>query len=129
MANIDFSSVVIEQQKDKYHHYRPTIDFVCHDLRNGIPYPGGSFDLIIAKACFDAILCGPSPVGYARRLVKEIVRCLAPSHGIFFLVSSGNPDSRLLFLEHRNDLYHYWNSVRHVSVPRGVDYHKSKGVK
>mmetsp|Transcript_28781 Transcript_28781/g.79034 ORF Transcript_28781/g.79034 Transcript_28781/m.79034 type:complete len:291 (+) Transcript_28781:356-1228(+) len=129
MVGIDFSSVVIEQQQDKYHHYSPKMEFVCHDLREGIPFPNESFDLIVAKATFDAILCGPSPHHAARRLVQEIVRCLAPGHGIFVLVSSASPDNRLLFLEHHNELYYYWNNVRHHAVNRGGLYKSKNGNK
>ena len=118
MVNIDFSSVVIEQQKEKYRHYSPKIEFICHDIREGLPFEDGSFDLIVSKASFDAILCSASPIGDARRTIQEVVRCLAPGHGIFVLVTSGNPDSRLLYLEHANQLYHYWDSVRHHAVQR-----------
>ncbi|KAL7559418.1 hypothetical protein ACA910_009979 [Epithemia clementina (nom. ined.)] len=118
MVNLDFSEVVIEQQKEKYRHFSPKMEFVGHDIREGLPFDDASFDLILAKATFDAILCGPTPVDYARRTIQEVVRCLAPGHGIFFLITSGNPDSRLVYLEHGNQLYHYWDSVRHHAVQR-----------
>ena len=118
MVNLDFSAVVIEQQQEKYRHFSPKMEYLCHDIREGLPFEDESFDLIISKASFDAILCGSSPIEYARRTIQEVVRCLAPGHGIFFLVTSGNPDSRLLYFEQSNDLYHYWDSVRHLAVQR-----------
>lgn len=118
MVNLDFSLVVIQQQQEKYRHLSPKVEFVCHDIRDGLPFDDASFDLIVAKASFDAILCGPSPMGHANRTIQEVARCLVPGHGIFFLVTSGNPDSRLVYLEHCNDLYHYWDSVRHHPVRR-----------
>lgn len=128
MTSLDFSDVVIDQQRERSRHVSPKMEFVCHDLTTGLPFPNESFDLIIAKATFDAILTGPTGPFRARHLVQEVVRCLAPGHGIFFMVTNGNPDSRLVHLEHQNELYYYWNNVRHQTVQNAGAY-RSKNVK
>ena len=118
ITNIDFSPVVVEQMKKKYctpefaARYSCTpMEFVCGDITKGLPFDDKSFDLIICKGTFDAILCSNGSVANAKTLVAECSRVLANGHGVLFLVSYGNPDSRVVFLEHENDLAFYWKEV------------------
>jgi hypothetical protein len=74
--------------------------------------------LIICKATLDAVLCSSGSVANAKRIVEESVRLLANGHGVFFLVSYANPDSRVVFLEHQNDLSYYWQEVSTHTVSR-----------
>ena len=115
MVNLDFSSVVIDQMKARYtgasNTIKPEMEFLCHDITTGLPFEDESFDLIICKGSFDAVLCSDGSVANIRRFVQESVRCLAPGHGVFFVVTHGNPDSRLVYLEHDNDINFYWDGV------------------
>lgn len=115
ITNVDFSSVVIEQMKTKYDEeflknfdHKPELDFVCTDITEGLPFEDKSFDLIICKGTFDAILCSDGSVANIKTVVSECSRVLATGHGILFLVSHGNVDSRIVFLEHDNDIKYYW---------------------
>ena len=122
MANLDFSNVVIEQMKERYNSaankVKPDMEFMCHDVTTGLPFPDESFDLIICKGSFDAVLCSAGSVANIRKLVQESVRCLVPGHGVFFVVSNGNPDNRLVHLEHENDINFYWDGVSCHTVER-----------
>ena len=125
ITNIDFSAVVIEQMKtrfgsdfcDKFHC--PQMEFVCADVAEGLPFDDESFDLVICKGTFDAILCSSGSVANAKRIVSECSRVLVKGHGIFFLVTHGNPDSRVVFLEHDNDVSYYWQEVTYHPVGTG----------
>ena len=81
VVNIDFSSVVIEQMKKKYKDYSDSMKFICADITKGIPFSDGSFDLIICKGTFDAILTSSGSVCSAKILVSECSRVLANGHG------------------------------------------------
>lgn len=122
MVNLDFSDVVIEQMKERYNTasnmISPDTDFICHDVTTGLPFPDEAFDLIICKGSFDAVLCSAGSVSNIRKLVQESVRCLVPGHGVFFVVSNGNPDNRLVYLEHENDINFYWDGVSCHNVDR-----------
>jgi SAM-dependent methyltransferase len=117
ITNVDFSSVAIEQMKEKYNQEFcarfecPKMDFVCADITKELPFEDKSFDLIVCKGTFDAILCGAGSVANATTVVAECSRVLANGHGVLFIVSYGNPDSRVVFLEHQNDLSFYWKEV------------------
>lgn len=127
IVNVDFSSVVIEQMKERYNdeYYEALksrvpvskMTFLCADITKHLPFEDESFDLIICKGAFDAVLCSPAARAEALNLVRECVRLLARGHGIFFLVTHGNPDSRIEYLEHEFSLGHYWF---------GVNIHQSK---
>lgn len=126
IVNVDFSGVVIKQMKDKYNRqfyenlygissrYTP-MEFICADITQYLPFHEGEFDLVICKGSFDAVLCSSKVC--MRRLVSEIHRVLAQEHGVFFLVTNGNPDNRLEYLEHNYNLYHYWQGVSVHTVP------------
>lgn len=125
ITNVDFSDVVIDQLKQKYTDafYRNFLGFspnhpmrfICADITQRLPFANESFDLIICKGAFDAVLNGPRTC--MRQVVAEIHRVLARSHGVFFLVTTGNPDNRIEYLEYRCELNHYWQGVSVHSVP------------
>eukprot|EP00980_Cylindrotheca_fusiformis_P013086 scaffold3281_cov129-Cylindrotheca_fusiformis.AAC.5 len=121
ITNVDFSSVVIDQMKTKYSKQSENLDFVCADITKGLPFEDKSFDLIICKGTFDAILTSAGSVINAKLVVSECNRVLANGHGVLFLVSHGNPDSRVVFLEHDNDLSYYWQEVSVHTVARRSD--------
>lgn len=118
IVNVDFSSAVIDQMKQKYsqHFYQhlsnkvaKPMEFVCADITQNLDFEDGSFDLIVCKGALDAVMC--SSKGDALHTVEQCHRLLAPGHGIFFLVTNGNPDNRLEYLEYENSLAHYWRGV------------------
>jgi ubiquinone/menaquinone biosynthesis C-methylase UbiE len=114
ITNIDFSSIVIEQMKKKHQD----MNFICHDITKGIPFDDKSFDLIVCKGTFDAVLTSSGSVANAKFLIAECSRVLSNGHGVFFLLSYGNPDSRVVFLERNNDLSYYWQEVSVHTVAR-----------
>jgi SAM-dependent methyltransferase len=125
ITNVDFSSVAIEQMKMKYCNTAftekydcPEMKFIRADISKGLPFDDKSFDLIICKGTFDAILCSAGSVASAKTVVAECSRVLVNGHGVLFLVSYGNPDSRVVFLEHENDLSFYWKEVSIHNVGR-----------
>jgi RAT1-interacting protein len=117
IVNVDFSKVVIDQMKKKYEgtNYGEiggrAMKFICADIVEGLPFQDNSFDLIICKGTLDAILCSTESTISAKKVISECSRVLANGHGCLFLVSYANPDSRVEFLEHDNDLSFYWKEV------------------
>jgi SAM-dependent methyltransferase len=116
ILNVDFSPSVIHQLQQAYPAVPQNgqgvgrLDFVCADITLPLDFlPSASFDLILCKGALDAVLC-QSRTG-ALSMIRECARLLAPGHGILVLVTSGNPDCRLEYLEHENSLSFYWRGV------------------
>jgi SAM-dependent methyltransferase len=125
ITNVDFSSVVIQQMQSRYgtHFYNQypraeSMDFICADITQTLPFEDASFDLIVCKGTLDAVLCSAGSKANALSMVRECHRLLAPGHGIFFLVTNGNPDNRIEYLEHQNQLNHYWRGVSVHILPK-----------
>eukprot|EP00934_Nitzschia_sp_Nitz4_P002010 Nitzschia sp. Nitz4//scaffold298_size22859//10037//12090//NITZ4_008530-RA/size22859-augustus-gene-0.4-mRNA-1//-1//CDS//3329546326//2010//frame0 len=132
MTSMDFSSVVIEQLKARYSEmgvasdcWSETTHFVCTDVTKGIPLKDKSVDLIVCKGTLDSILCSAGSSANARKVIQECHRVLADDHGVLFLVSHGNPDSRVVFLEHENDLSFYWKEVSVHKLNRPDDANRT----
>ncbi|KAL3911978.1 MAG: hypothetical protein SGILL_007071 [Bacillariaceae sp.] len=122
IVNVDFSTVVIEQMKkrfeqrgyydgDEKHSDEPETTFVCADITEGLPFDDESFDLVIVKGTLDAVLCGKTGSFNAKKVVSECARVLSTGYGCLFLVTYGNSDSRVEYLEHQNDISFYWHEV------------------
>ena len=76
ITNVDFSSTVIEQMKNKYKGYS-NMDWYCLDITtNPLPYDDSSFDLIICKATLDALLTRADSVSSVKKVIQEAARVL-----------------------------------------------------
>ena len=74
-------------------------------------FQSSSFDLIICKGTFDAILSTSTPTIRIQKFVRQCYRILAEKHGILVVVTNGSPDNRLEYLEYENDINYYWQGV------------------
>lgn len=97
ITNIDISQVLISQIHDLYAN-REEMEFTTMDARNMDVIPEDCFDLIIDKALFDSMLCSTQNLADVMKLLKEVERVLKPD-GVYILISHGNPEKRLSFLE------------------------------
>ncbi|CAB9527693.1 Endothelin-converting enzyme 2 [Seminavis robusta] len=140
-VQVDFSPVVIDQMKARYNdeYYRGVLgntnnskahmEFLCCDVTQApLPFENGSFDLIICKGVFDAVLCSAGSVFNIRRMVKECIRLLNDDGGVLMVVTYGNPDNRVVFLEdEEGELDTYWQGVSVHTVPSMVRGRKGGG--
>ena len=59
IINIDISNTVIRSMVDKYKDRYPLMPYKIMDVKN-LGFPEHSFEAIIDKGCFDAVLCSDS---------------------------------------------------------------------
>mmetsp|Transcript_29725 Transcript_29725/g.60361 ORF Transcript_29725/g.60361 Transcript_29725/m.60361 type:complete len:230 (+) Transcript_29725:1300-1989(+) len=128
---VDFSSVVIQQMREKYDGAFHTslkkrfdsemqmgakkggeteddvpfigMRFDCHDVTKALPYADGSFDLIISKGTLDAVLCSAGSRSSVRDIMEESCRLLDKDHGVMVSISYGSKDDRLVYFENPAD--------------------------
>jgi ubiquinone/menaquinone biosynthesis C-methylase UbiE len=96
IMNIDFSKVVIEQNIIRYKE-KPGLQWQQMNATS-LEFPDQTFDTVIAKATFDAVLCGEGSTSNIARMCSEVSRVLK-SNGLFFIISYGVTDNRLSYLE------------------------------
>eukprot|EP00929_Paragymnodinium_shiwhaense_P036350 TRINITY_DN19493_c0_g1_i1.p1 TRINITY_DN19493_c0_g1~~TRINITY_DN19493_c0_g1_i1.p1 ORF type:complete len:235 (-),score=56.06 TRINITY_DN19493_c0_g1_i1:343-969(-) len=96
ITNIDISNVVVKAMQEKYRD-KPGMSYVQMDGRS-MELPEQNFDVIIDKACLDAILCGEGSTHNAQKLLQEASRVLKPT-GVYIAVSHGQPSYRLTYLQ------------------------------
>jgi ubiquinone/menaquinone biosynthesis C-methylase UbiE len=73
------------------------MNYLQMDIRN-MDFDPNHFDACIDKGTLDAILCGEGSTANATRMLNEIHRVLK-HNGVYFVVSYGQPNTRLPFLE------------------------------
>jgi len=136
IVNVDFSSVVVQQMREKYGDafYKALLaekaqrtcstnesnaapssndsfikmTYDCHDVTKDLPYADGSFDLIICKATLDAILCSAGSLHSARAFMEESCRILNKDHGVLVAVTYGTKESRLVHFENVHNPSDEW---------------------
>lgn len=113
VTNVDVSRVVIDQMIDRYKD-KSTLQWQQMNV-TALDFPDETFDVVIAKATVDAVLCGEGSTANVAKLCSEVSRVLKPT-GIFFIVSYGVPDNRLNYLE-KEDVYSWSVTVHTVPKP------------
>lgn len=109
---MDSSRVVIDQNIERYKDSRPSLEWKAMNVTQ-LDFSDESFDAVIAKGTFDAILCGENASASIAAFCSQTSRVLKPG-GIFFIVSYGTPESRLSQLSKEE----YSWQVSHLSVPK-----------
>ena len=110
---MDFSRVVIDQMTEK-HKDKPTLQWQQMNA-TALDFPDETFDVVIAKATVDAILCGEGSTANIAKLCSEVSRVLKPC-GCFLIISFGVPDNRLNYLA-KEDTYSWTVATHTVAKP------------
>lgn len=90
--NIDISSVVIQQMKER-NASKNDMTWNVMDVRD-LRFPANTFDIAIDKSTIDALLCGDSAYINVARMTKEVQRVLKVG-GVYMVISYGIPETRL----------------------------------
>ena len=93
VVNVDISSVVIKQMKERNAELRPKMQWLVMDITDMSAFDSNSFDIAIDKSTIDALLCGDDSFLMVAKMLKETQRILRAG-GHYFAVSYGKPDSR-----------------------------------
>ena len=83
--------------KEKYEKKIPDMKWEVMDVKD-MKFPDGSFDVIIDKACLDAICCGDNSVPNTTMMLKSVHRVLKHD-GHYICVTYGFPEMRTHYFE------------------------------
>jgi len=124
LLSVDYSAVVVEQMRSLYAN-EPALaaQFEVGDVRDlrslATCRSDGCFDAVVDKGTLDAILCGSDSNRNATAMLAEMHRLLAPASpslgrggGVLFVITYGQPSSRLPLLERKQFAW----TVTHVPL-------------
>lgn len=96
ITNIDYSANAIRYMYQRTRSY-PEMNWIVMNAKE-MKFENETFDVIIDKCLSDSIYCGDHPLTEIALYYKEVYRVLKKG-GIFFMVSYGEPKSRMENLE------------------------------
>jgi len=99
LTNIDISSVAINYMSNKYKNMSQ-LSFIKMDVFE-MAFSDTSFDAIIDKGTFDALLCCDDPMLATKKMIQEVFRVLK-SNSPFVMITHGNESDRIKYLENFN---------------------------
>ncbi|KAL6620195.1 hypothetical protein ACP70R_035334 [Stipagrostis hirtigluma subsp. patula] len=122
IVNIDISSVVIEQMREK-HADVPQLTYMQMDVRDMSVFGDESFDCVLDKGTLDAMMCADDAPHGASKMLAEVARLLQP-RGIYLLITYGAPKERVPLL---NQAGCRWNIALYIMPTPGYQAKMSKG--
>ena len=109
---LDICAITVRRMVSKFKSARPGLDFLCLDARAMSRLHAETFDLVIDKACMDAMFCSDGHFVDVSAMLHEVNRVLVPS-GRFVSLSHGSPLARIPLLQSK----HLPWRVAHTRVP------------
>lgn len=122
IVNIDISSVVIEQMREK-HKEITQLTYMQMDIRDMGFFGDESFDCVLDKGTLDAMMCADDAPHGAFKMLAEVARLLMP-HGIYLLITYGAPKERVPLL---NQSGCSWSIALYIMPTAGYQLRMSKG--
>ncbi|PAV19595.1 S-adenosyl-L-methionine-dependent methyltransferase [Pyrrhoderma noxium] len=105
IVNIDYSSIVIEQMKERHGETRSSMEWHEMDIRD-LKFDDNSFDVAIDKGTMDAMMTAKGDVwdppehviNDCNKEVDEVLRVLKKTNGRFIYITFGQPHFRKRYL-------------------------------
>lgn len=102
----DFSNVVIEQNRERYHH--PQLQFEVQDISQQLKFADNSFDVVYARLSLHYF-----PDTTTRKIFKEIKDVLRPGGSLYFMCKATGDAIYGKGEELEPDMYELDGHVRH----------------
>ncbi|KAJ3843240.1 S-adenosyl-L-methionine-dependent methyltransferase [Lentinula raphanica] len=105
IVNIDYSSIVIENMKQRHRESRPQMSWQEMDVRD-LKFEDNSFDVAIDKGTMDAMMTVKGDIWNppqqviddCTKEVSEVIRTLRKGTGVFIYLTFGQPHFRKRYL-------------------------------
>ena len=131
VTSVDFSTIVIDSMKKKYQYSHPSLKWIVSDVRNLEEIEDATFDLVIDKACLDALVCDEGdPWRPNEETTKDVQATLCSvvrvlnhqSNAKFISIGFQQPHFRKLYLISDNTTYGWEDNVKTFPINVGLGY-------
>ena len=127
----DFSSVVIDAMRKKYSSSHPSLKWFVSDVRDLKEFEDSTFDVVIDKACIDALVCDEGDPWNPNEQTKNDVNAtlnstvrVLKSHKASKFISIGfqQPHFRKRYLTPQQDKYGWEQDIETFEIDVGMGY-------
>ena len=127
----DFSSVVIDAMRKKYASSHPSLKWFVSDVRDLKEFEDSTFDVVIDKACIDALVCDEGDPWNPNEQTKNDVNAtlnstvrVLKSHKASKFISIGfqQPHFRKRYLTPQQDKYGWEQDIETFEIDVGMGY-------
>ena len=131
VTSVDFSSVVIDAMRKKYVASHPSLQWIVADVRDMKEIEDDTFDVVIDKACLDALVCDEgdpwSPNEQTKKDVEatvcSVVRVLKrQGNATFISIGFQQPHFRKRYLLSDSGKYGWEKNVETFTINIGIGY-------
>jgi len=131
ITSVDFSHVVIEDMQQKFASTHPSLKWIVSDVRNLNEIPDDSFDVVIDKACIDALVCDIKDPWHpdentkndVNLTLRSIVRVMkSKTLSCFISVGFQQPHFRKPLFKCSDNSYGWENNIDVFSIDVGFGY-------
>ena len=130
VTSVDFSTAVINAMRKKYELSHPTLEWIVSDVRNLKEIPSNMFDVVIDKACLDALVCDEGDPWEPNVRTKtdvhstltSVVRILKPENSSFISIGFQQPHFRKRYLQFQGSNYGWEQDIETSSINVGMGY-------
>ncbi|KAF8518977.1 S-adenosyl-L-methionine-dependent methyltransferase [Hysterangium stoloniferum] len=131
ITNVDFSTVLIDNMREKHRLKRPEMQWLEMDVRS-LTFDNESFDVAIDKGTMDAMMTSkgdvwnplPQVVENCTKEVDQVIRVLRSQTGVFLYLTFGQPHFRRRYLQKKGtsleikelgEAFHYYLYILKMS--------------
>ena len=133
ISSADFSSVVIDAMKKKYSSSHPSLQWMVSDVRDLKEFSDDTFDVVIDKACIDALVCDEGDPWNPNNETKDdvdatlnaVVRVLKNT-GRFISIGFQQPHFRKRYLISPKNKYGWESTIETFEIDVGMGYFYTK---
>jgi ribosome biogenesis GTPase A/SAM-dependent methyltransferase len=129
ITSVDYSATVVKNMREKYAVTHPGLKWEKSDVRDLHEFDDRTFDVVVDKACFDALVCDEGdPWHPNERTVADMTAAVRATSrvlkntGTFISIGFQQPHFRKRYLKLESDCFGWENNMQTFPIDVGLGY-------